>query len=142
MKNSESNSSQALWLSIGQFSTFVISFLSAAILSRYLDKTEYGTYKQILYVYVTLQSLFTMGLPNVFSYFIPRLEIGQQKTFINSMNTIFLIIGAIFSITLFLFSDLIADILKNEELSILSWEDIGQIIERYLQMIGGNENED
>lgn len=118
MKNSESNSSQALWLSIGQFSTFVISFLSAAILSRYLDKTEYGTYKQILYVYVTLQSLFTMGLPNVFSYFIPRLEIGQQKTFINSMNTIFLIIGAIFSITLFLFSDLIADILKNEELSI------------------------
>ena len=32
--------------------------------------------------------------------------------------------------------------LKNEELSILSWEDIGQIIERYLQMIGGNENED
>ena len=30
--------------------------------------------------------------------------------------------------------------LKNEELSILSWEDIGQIIERYLRMIGGNEN--
>lgn len=31
--------------------------------------------------------------------------------------------------------------LKNEELSILSWEDIGLIIERYLQMIGGYENE-
>lgn len=31
--------------------------------------------------------------------------------------------------------------LKNEELSILSWEDIGQIIERYLQMIGGNRDE-
>ena len=30
--------------------------------------------------------------------------------------------------------------LKNEELSILSWEDIGQIIERYLQTIGGYEN--
>ena len=30
--------------------------------------------------------------------------------------------------------------LKNEELSILSWEDIGQIIERYLETIGGYEN--
>ena len=28
--------------------------------------------------------------------------------------------------------------LKHEELSILSWEDIGQIIERYLQTIGGD----
>lgn len=113
-----SNTKQALWLIIGQFSTFAISFISAAILSRCLDKTEYGTYKQILYIYVTIQSLLTMGLPNVFSYFLPRLEMGQQKTFINSMNRIFLVIGLIFSATLFFFSDLLADILKNEELAI------------------------
>ena len=29
--------------------------------------------------------------------------------------------------------------LKYDELSILSWEDIGQIIEKYLQMIGENK---
>ncbi|MBQ8365646.1 MAG: oligosaccharide flippase family protein [Bacteroidaceae bacterium] len=113
-----SNFQQALWLGIGQFCTFAISFISAAILSRILDKTEYGTYKQILYIYVTLQSLFTAGLPSVFSYFIPRLEVGQQKKLISSLNRIFLIIGTILSIILFAGSSLIADILKNPELSI------------------------
>lgn len=113
-----SNFEQALWLGLGQFCTFAISFISAAILSRYLDKTEYGTYKQILYIYVTLQSLFTLGLPNVFSYFIPRLEPGEQKTFIDTMTRIFLVIGAVFSLILFTCSDLIAQILKNPELSV------------------------
>lgn len=28
--------------------------------------------------------------------------------------------------------------LKNEELSILSWEEIGQVVSRYLQINGGN----
>lgn len=116
MKNT-SNTKQALWLIIGQFSTFAISFISAAILSRYLNKTEYGTYKQILYVYVTLQSLFIMGLPNVFSYFLPRLEIGQQKTFVSLMNRIFLIIGFVLSLTIYLSSNFIADILNNKALS-------------------------
>lgn len=115
--DNKSNFNQALWLGIGQFCTFAISFISAAILSRYLDKVEYGTYKQILYIYTTLQSLFTLGLPNVFSYFIPRLEPGEQKTFINTMNRIFLFIGALFSLSLFLCSDLIADILGNKELA-------------------------
>ena len=108
-----SNFQQALWLGIGQFCTFAISFVSAAILSRYFDKTEYGTYKQILYIYHTLQSLFIMGLPSAFAYFIPRLKKGEQKTFINSLNRIFIIIGAIISIILFIFSDLIANILEN-----------------------------
>lgn len=31
--------------------------------------------------------------------------------------------------------------LKNEELSILSWEDMGEIINRYLQKVGGTDNE-
>ncbi len=112
-----SNFQQALWLGIGQFCTFAMTFVSAAILSRFLDKTEYGTYKQILYIYSTLVTLFLMGLPSAFSYFIPRLERGEQKAFINSLNRILVIIGAIISILLFVFSDLIARILENPELA-------------------------
>ena len=115
--NNNSNFRQTLWLAIGQFCTFAISFVSAAILSRYLDKVEYGTYKQILYIYVTLQSLFTMGLPSVFSYFIPRLEKGQQKKLVSSINKVFLIIGCGLSILIFVLSDCIAAILENPELS-------------------------
>ena len=113
-----SNFNQAVWLGIGQLMTFAISFLSAAILSRYFDKTEYGTYKQILYVYTTLQSLFTIGLPSVFAYFIPRLESGQQKTLVNSLTRLFLYLGIAFSVALYLLSDPIASLLKNPELAI------------------------
>lgn len=115
---STTNFNQAFWLGFGQLCTFTISFVSAAILSRYFDKTEYGTYKQILYVYITLSSLFTIGLPSIFAYFIPRLNTGQQKTLISAINRLFLLLGAVFSITLFVLSGSIASLLKNPELAI------------------------
>ena len=116
-EKSSSNFNQALWLGIGQLCTFAIAFLSAPILSRYFDKVEYATYRQILYVYTSLQALFMMGLPNVFAYFIPRLSIGQQKTLVNKLTKLFLLIGACFSLALYLTSDLIANLLNNPELS-------------------------
>lgn len=116
-KVKSSNFNQALWLSIGQLGTIAITFISAAILSRYLDKEDYGTYKQILYIYSTLMAIFTVGLPSVFSYFIPRLNTNQQKTLIDSLNKVFLGLGALFSLTVFLLSDTIANLLKNPELS-------------------------
>jgi O-antigen/teichoic acid export membrane protein len=120
MSNSStsSNFNQALWLGIGQMGTFALTFISAAILSRYLSKEEYGTYRQVLYVYTTMMSIFTIGLPTVFYYFIPRLNISQQKTLVNSLNKMFLLLGALFSIALYLLSSTIAELLKNPELAI------------------------
>lgn len=113
-----SNFNQALWLGIGQLGTYAITFVSAAILSRYLLKEDYGTYRQILYVYMTLMSIFTIGLPTVFSYFIPRLNINQQKTLVNSLTKIFLLLGLLFSVTLYFTSTFIGHLLKNPELGI------------------------
>lgn len=117
MKSGGSNFQQAMWLGIGQLCTFLIAFLTAPILARYFDKVEYGTYKQILYVYTTLQTLFVLGLPNAFLYFLPKLNSGQQKQLINKMTLLLLIIGGIFSLILFFSADLIATLLNNHELS-------------------------
>lgn len=116
--SNSSNFNQALWLGMGQLGTFALTFIGAAILSRYLSKEDYGTYRQILYVYATMMSIFTVGLPTVFSYFIPRLNISQQKTLVNSLNRMFLLLGALFSIALYLLSSPIAELLKNPELAI------------------------
>ena len=113
-----SNFHQVLWLSLGQFFTLALGFVSAAILSRYFDKAEYGTYRQILYVYTTLVMIFTAGLPAVFSYFIPRFSMGQGKRLVNKITYIFLILGAAFSLLLFFGADVLAGILKNPELAI------------------------
>ena len=118
MKTGDSNFQQALWLGIGQLCTFVITFLTAPILARYFDKVEYGTYRQILYVYMSIQTLFTMGLPNVFAYFIPRLNVGQQKLLIRKMTLLLFFLGAAFSLVLFTSADLIARLLRNPELSV------------------------
>ncbi len=116
--NEKSNFNQAFWYGVGQLGSFLIAFVTAPILSRYFDKVEYGTYSQILYVYGSLQTLFTMGLPSVFAYFIPRLKIGQQKMLINRLTLIFLLLGGAFSLALFFSADIIADLLNNPELSI------------------------
>lgn len=118
MDNKSSNTQQALWLALSSFSSLALGFVSAAILSRYFDKTEYGTYRQILYVYLTLQTIFTIGLPGVFSYFIPRYSHEEGKYFVNKINTIFILLGLLFSVVLYFSSDFIAEILNNDELAL------------------------
>lgn len=117
-KQNNSNTQQALWLVVGQICTFAITFLTAPILARYFDKTEYGTYRQILYVYTCVQSLFTMGLPQVFAYFLPRVGMGQQKMLVRKVTMLLFLIGSIFSLLLYAFAEVIAGLLKNPELAV------------------------
>ena len=102
---------------MGSLSSFALALLSAAILSRYFDKAEYGTYRQILYVYNTLLIIFTAGLPRVFNYFLPRYSLSQGIDIVWKITKVLFLCGLAFSVFLFSFSGLIADILKNPELS-------------------------
>lgn len=112
------NTIQALWVGIGSLSSFALSIVSAAILSRYFDKIEYGTYKQIIYIYSSLLVIFSAGLPNVFAYFLPRYNINQGKEIVWKLTKLLLIAGFIFSLFIFIFSNLIANLLRNPELGI------------------------
>jgi O-antigen/teichoic acid export membrane protein len=103
---------------MGGLSSFALSIVSAAILSRYLDKADYGTYRQILYVYNTLLVIFVAGLPNVFSYFLPRYSIAQGKDVVKKITRMLFLAGMLFSVFLFTFSGIIASLLKNPELTL------------------------
>jgi O-antigen/teichoic acid export membrane protein len=113
-----SNTFQALWVAVGSFTSFATSMLTVAILSRYLDKIEYGTYRQIVYIYFTLLVVFSAGLPHVFSYFLPRNNIKYGRDIVMKITKILGVSGIVFSALLFSFSGLIAIALKNPELSI------------------------
>ena len=116
-KDNKSNTYQALWIGLGNLSSFGIAIISAAILSRYLDKTEYGTYRQVLYVYNTLLIVFTAGLPRVFNYFLPRFDLAQGKEIVMKITKVLFLTGLAFSLFLFGLSGVIADVLKNPELA-------------------------
>jgi O-antigen/teichoic acid export membrane protein len=88
------------------------------ILSRYFLKEDYGTYKQVLYVYHTLLTIFTLGLPRAFSYYLPRIPFNEAKNMIQKLTNLFFLLGAVFSLLLFLFSHQIALFLKNPDLEL------------------------
>lgn len=115
-KGNQSNTYQALWVGIASFNSFALAIVSAAILSRYLDKTEYGTYRQIIYVYNTLLIIFAAGLPSVFNYFLPRYSRAQGKEIVFNISKVLFYAGLLFSVFLFASSGLIANVLKNPEL--------------------------
>lgn len=117
-KVSDSNTKQAFWLGLGNLMSFGFVIISSMILSRYFNKEDYGTYKQVMYVYTTLLTVFTLGLPKAFSYFLPRVNLEKGKSLVNKITLLFFILGIIFSISLFISSPLIAVVMKNNELNL------------------------
>lgn len=113
---STNNTKQAFWVALGSLFSFGFSIVSSMILSRYFDKGDYGTYKQLMYVYSTLLTVFTLGLPKAFSYFLPRVDIAQAKHLIKKITNIFFVLGALFSVFLFLCAGPIAKFMNNGDL--------------------------
>ena len=110
------NTQQAAWVAIGSLCSFGFSIVSSMILSRYFNKADYGTYKQVMYVYNTLLTIFTLGLPKAFSYFLPRVYLAQSKSLIRMITNLFFLLGGVFSVLLFVFAPQIASFLKNPDL--------------------------
>jgi O-antigen/teichoic acid export membrane protein len=112
----ENISIRTLWITIGSFGSFSLSIVSAVILSRYFDKIDYGTYKQILFIYGTLLVVFSAGIPAVFSYFLPRFSLEEGKNIVTKLTLILFITGSIFSIFLYLFSSELGEFMGNPKL--------------------------
>lgn len=110
------NTKQATWIALSGLFSFGFGIVSSMILSRYFNKADYGTYKQVIYVYGVMLTVFTLGLPKAYSYFLPRVDRNQAKSLINKLTLIFLALGAAFSIVLFFGAGIFADLLKNSEL--------------------------
>ena len=116
------NTIQAFWVMFGGLVGFLFVTGSAMLLSRYFSKADYGTFKQVTFIYNTLLAVFTLGVPKAYSYFLPRVPKSQAKDVISKINYILITCGVAFSLILFFGSGLIALILKNAALSsLLKW---------------------
>lgn len=112
----ESNTIQALWIGLGSLASFGFTLVSSAVLSRYLDKANYGTYKQVMYLYNTLLFVFTLGLPKAYSYFLAKNDIEFGKSIVDKINRAFIVMGLVFSLVLFMGAPVFAQILNNKDL--------------------------
>lgn len=112
------NTIQAFWVALGSLFAFGFSLVSSMILSRYFAKADYGTYRQVLYIYQTLLTVFTLGLPKAYAYFLPRVKDIYAKSLIKKITQMFYLLGGLFSILLFIFSPQIASLLNNPDLEL------------------------
>lgn len=112
VKERTNNTIQAAWVALGSLFSMSFGIVSAIILSRYLSISEYGLYKQVLYVYTTLNGFFVLGLPKAYSYFLPKTPNSQAKSLINKINYIFFILGAILTAVLYFCAPLIDNLLN------------------------------
>lgn len=117
LKQKENNTNQAFWVAFGSLISFLASIITIAFLSRYLNKSEYGTYRQILYIYSSLLVVFSVGLPNVYSYFLPRFSIHQGKEIVHKISRLLFIVGIFFSLFLYFGAEILSRILNNDELA-------------------------
>lgn len=113
-----SNARQAAWVAIGSFFSFIVGIVSPMILSRYFDKGDYGTYKQVMYVYNTLLTIFTLGLPKAYAYFLPRYSTEYSRDIISKVTKIFFILGTVFSLFLLCCAGPIANVMNNPDLKV------------------------
>jgi O-antigen/teichoic acid export membrane protein len=107
---------RTFWILVGTSSSFLLSIASAAILSRYFDKIDYGTYKQIIFIYGSLLVAFSAGIPSIFSYFLPRFSLSESKYIAKKLTLILFALGCFFSLFLLVFADALAILMANPQL--------------------------
>lgn len=113
----KSNRAQVFWLGLGRLGSFSLAFISAAILSRFLSKEDYGTYKQIMYLYASFALIFAGGLPETLTYFLPKFDKKGQKYLVCLFEFLLSALGAAFSVCLYFCAPYIAILLENPALT-------------------------
>jgi O-antigen/teichoic acid export membrane protein len=117
-------SRKVILLVYGRATAFAISLLIPLVLTRLLPLEEYGTYRQLVLVYATLQALLLFGMPQALQYYFPRLEPDKHPRLVRQTWGLLLLAGVV---TLLLFT---AGQLALEELQ------PGHSLAPYLPLLG------
>ena len=103
-------------LVIGRSVGFAAAFAIPIVLSRILDQSEFGTYKQLFLIYATLFGVAQLGMAESLYYFIPRDSTGAGQHIASALATL-AAAGVACLTLLLLFSPGIAGWLKNPQLT-------------------------
>lgn len=103
----------ASWLGLARMVSFGLALVLASVLSRFLPAAEYGTYCQVLYVYTTLLTVFSVGLPKSYSYFLALVPPQQGWSVVKKLNRLFVVLGAVFFVCLYCGAGVFSRLLSN-----------------------------
>jgi len=98
---------QSQILIMGRIISFAFNFMIPIVVVRYLDMTQYGMYKQLFMVFMTLSLVLPFGLIESLYYFIPRKReeqqhyISQTVWFLFLTGSLFVLLFSVFGKNLF-----------------------------------------
>ncbi|MDE6528828.1 MAG: hypothetical protein K2L78_07270, partial [Muribaculaceae bacterium] len=104
-----SRTMQAFWLALANLLSMSMTLLMAAVLSRFMSASDYGTYRQVIFIYYTLLMLFSGGMPRAYSYFLARVPVEEGRCVVMRLSLLLCLSAAMFSGILFFGSDVIAE---------------------------------
>lgn|GEM_PF-174378 len=114
--NSHSVSKQAAVLIAGRGGAFLFTFFIPIFLVRFLTPTEYGTFKQVFLIHLTLINLLPFGIVQSLYYFIPR-EPEHRRIYLIQSILFLLIIGGVASLALVLGRGVISTLFHNPQIA-------------------------
>ncbi len=117
LKKCDNRTIQVLLLMLANLISHSTGLITSIVFSHLMPQNEYGTYRQVIYVYSILLIVFSLGLPKAYSYFLARVPIEEGLNIIKRLNLLFLGISAIVSCILLFGAYQIADLLKNPSLT-------------------------
>lgn len=115
--DNKSRTTQAFWLAVANLLSMSATLLIAAVLSRFMPPADYGTYRQVIFIYYTLLMLFSWGMPRSFSYFLAKVPVEEGRWIVCRLNSVLLCLASLFSAILFFGATMIASALGNEALA-------------------------
>ncbi len=100
----------------------IFQIVIAMLMVRYLNKHDFGTFRQIMLIAVLIATTIAIGLPQSLSYFIPRADSAKEKKQLAFQIFIALtLLGVFSSITVYLFRFRISEAFNNPDLVQYSW---------------------
>lgn len=112
-----SRTMQAFWLALANLLSMSMTLLMAAVLSRFMSASDYGTYRQVIFIYYTLLMLFSGGMPRAYYYFLARVPVEEGRCVVMRLSLLLWLSAAMFSGILFFGSGVIAEALGNKALA-------------------------
>lgn len=88
-------SRKVVLLVYGRAIAFGLSLAIPIALTRLLPLSEYGTYRQLVLVYATLQSLLMFGMPQALQYYFPRLNPKERPQLVRQTWGLLMVVGVV-----------------------------------------------
>lgn len=94
----------------------IVTLLLYIVLSRYLTKEDYGTYRQLLLLFSTFSTIFMLGLPASINYFVPQFDDEKQKAILSQTMFMLFCMGILIAIIFWQGSSFFSEFMGNPEL--------------------------